>query len=111
VVSINRKTYLRLPAEVREAVQLAAIDYRNALAADTTLQATKSRAEYVRQGGEIIHVTPQQRKEWAMALPNLAREWADAMEQSGYPGHTILRDYMDLMRAKEENIMRDWDKE
>jgi hypothetical protein len=46
-----------------------------------------------------------------MGLPNIAREWADDMEERGMPGHDILRDYMDIMRANDQPIMRHWDSE
>lgn len=111
VVTVNRKTWERLPTEVREILQQAAYDYRDELARETDRRAAASRLEFVERGGTIIALSDAQRKAWADGLPNLAMEWADEMERQGYPGRQILRDYMDVMRANNQPIVRHWDRE
>jgi hypothetical protein len=44
-------------------------------------------------------------------MPNLAREWAEDLERRGLPGNRILVDYMDIMRANGQPIVRHWDRE
>jgi len=111
VVTVNKKTWNRLPGEVREALRQAANDYRDELARETDRRAAASREEFIKQGGTIIALTDAQRKTWAYGLPNLALEWANEMERRGYPGRQILRDYMDIMRANNQPIVRHWDRE
>jgi len=41
----------------------------------------------------------------------MALEWADDLEERGLPGRQILRDYMDIMRANDQPIVRHWDRE
>ena len=41
----------------------------------------------------------------------MAKEWAQDMERRGLPGRRILKDYMDIMRANHQPIMRQWDRE
>ena len=36
---------------------------------------------------------------------------ADRLEKKGIPGKSILTEYMDLMRAANQPILRQWDKE
>ena len=111
VISMNRRTFDRLPEEVREVLVDVATEYRDELARETDRRAESSRHEFEEQGGEIVPLTPAQRKEWADSLPNMALEWADDLEERGLPGRQILRDYMDIMRANDQPIVRHWDRE
>ena len=111
VVSINRRTYERLPEEVRAVLVTTAKDYRDVLAQESEKMGTRSRAEYQRLGGTIIELTEDERKQWAARIPNMAREWAADLERRGLPGRQILQDYMDTMRAHNQPILRHWDRE
>jgi TRAP-type C4-dicarboxylate transport system substrate-binding protein len=111
VVTVNRGTWNRLPEEVKTILQETARDYRDELARVTEQLAQESTIEYVEQGGQIIPLTTAQRKQWADGLPNMAKAWADDMEDKGFPGHQILKDYMDIMRANNQPIVRHWDRE
>ena len=71
----------------------------------------KSTQLYLDFGGTILTLNDEQRRAWAMGLPNIAKEWADDMEERGMPGHDILRDYMDIMRANDQPVVRHWDRE
>jgi C4-dicarboxylate-binding protein DctP len=110
-IVVNERTWGRLPEEVKTVLIEAAADYRDELAAETERRAARSTQEYLNLGGKILRLTDEQRREWAMGLPNIAKEWADDMEEHGMPGHAILRDYMDIMRANDQPIMRHWDRE
>jgi len=111
VVSINKRTYDRLPDEVRKVLVETANDYRDVLARDTDQLGQKSRDEYQRLGGTIIELTDEERRQWAARIPNMAKEWAADLERRGLPGRRILSDYMDIMRANHQPIMRQWDRE
>tara|TARA_B100000029_G_scaffold516780_1_gene634117 strand:+ start:3558 stop:4646 length:1089 start_codon:yes stop_codon:yes gene_type:complete len=111
VITMNKRTYNRLPHEVRDVLVQTAIDYRDELARETDRRAHSSREEFVAQGGTIQSLTDEQREEWAQSLPNMAKEWAEALEEKGLPGRQILRDYMDIMRANNQPIVRHWDLE
>lgn len=110
-IVVNERTWEKLPDEVRTVLFEAAADYRDELARETDRRALKSSKQYVEFGGSILTLTEEQRKAWARGLPNLANDWAEDMEERGLPGHEILRDYMDVMRANDQPIMRHWDRE
>jgi len=111
VITMNRRTYDRMPEEVRDVLVETAIDYRDELARETDRRAQSSREEFVAQGGTIQPLTDAQRRVWADSLPNMAKEWAEDLEERGLPGRQILRDYMDVMRANNQPIVRHWDRE
>ncbi|MDH3352118.1 MAG: C4-dicarboxylate TRAP transporter substrate-binding protein [Gammaproteobacteria bacterium] len=110
-VVVNERTWGRLPQEVKTVLLEVAADYRDELARETDRRAARSTQQYLGFGGTILTLDDEQRRAWAMGLPNIAKEWADDMEERGMPGHDILRDYMDIMRANDQPIMRHWDRE
>lgn len=111
VINVNGRTWARLPAEVRTVLLETAADYRDELAREADRRAAKSTIEFRKQGGAIITLNDEQRSLWAHGMPNIAKEWADAMEARGLPGHAILSDYMDIMRENDQPIVRHWDRE
>ena len=111
VVTMNRRSWESLPGEVSRVLLETAIDYRDELALETDRRAESSRHEFVEQGGTIQPLTDEQRRVWAESLPNMAQEWAEDLEERGLPGKQILRDYMDIMRANNQPIVRHWDRE
>jgi len=111
VINVNERTWARLPEEVKNVLKETAEDYRDELAREADRRSAKSRIEFEERGGTIIPLTPEQRQAWADGLPNIAGEWADDMEARGQPGHAILHDYMEIMRANDQPIVRQWDRE
>lgn len=110
-IVVNERTWGRLPDEVRTVLIETAADYRDELARETDRRAVRSTQQYIDYGGTIVTLTEEQRRAWAIGLPNIAEDWAEDMEERGLPGHDILRDYMDIMRANDQPIMRHWDRE
>lgn len=110
VVNVNERTWERLPDEVRTVLKEAAADYRDELAREADRRAARSTIEFRKQGGTIIKLNEEQRSLWAHGMPNIAQEWAEAMEARGLPGHAILHDYMEIMRANDQPIVRHWDR-
>tara|TARA_E500000331_G_scaffold230976_1_gene221131 strand:- start:8522 stop:9622 length:1101 start_codon:yes stop_codon:yes gene_type:complete len=111
IISMNKKSFDRVPEEVRTVLQEVATDYRDELANETDRRAERSRHEFEEFGGTIITLSDEQRVEWANSLPNMAKEWATDLEERGLPGNQILRDYMDIMRSEGQPIVRNWDQE
>lgn len=111
VINVNARTWSRLPEEVRVVLRQTAADYRDELAREVDLLAASSTIKFRKEGGTVIRVDPAQRSAWAHKMPNIAWEWADEMEQRGLPGYAILHDYMEIMRANDQPIVRHWDRE
>jgi TRAP-type C4-dicarboxylate transport system substrate-binding protein len=111
VINVNERTWVRLPDEVRQVLREAAADYRDELAREADRRAARSTVQFREFGGTIITLGMEERRQWASRMPNIAWEWADAMEDRGLPGHAILKDYMEIMRANDQPIVRHWDRE
>jgi TRAP-type C4-dicarboxylate transport system substrate-binding protein len=109
VINANRRAWDRYPDEVKDAMVAAAkqfgIDIGN-FAAELGAQAKDT---VLANGGTVVDIDPQERTEMAMGLPNLAQEWAEALEARGVPAQAILDDYMQAMRDADQPIARQWD--
>jgi hypothetical protein len=44
-------------------------------------------------------------------MPNIAKDWASGLDKKGLPGTKMLTAYMNKMRAANQPIIRQWDKE
>lgn len=62
-------------------------------------------------GTKTASMSGGERKEWALMLPNIAKEWAATQDKKGLPGTKILTTYMNAMRAANQPVLRQWDKE
>ncbi len=62
-------------------------------------------------GGTTFQMSQDQRVKWANTMPNVAKGWAASLEKKGIPGKAVLKEYMDIMRAANQPIIRHWDKE
>lgn len=109
VINANRQAWDRYPDEVKAAMVAAAkqfgIDIGN-FAAELGAQAKDT---VLANGGTVVDIDPQERIDMAMGLPNLAQEWATALEARGVPAQAILADYMQAMRDADQPIARQWD--
>lgn len=110
-LTINTKSYQRLPKAVRAVIHDVSRDYRDYTAKAAMSDAERSYKAFVEKGGEIIQVSADARQSWANKMPNIAKEWAASLDKEGAPGSKLLSAYMDKMRAANQPILRQWDKE
>ncbi len=111
-LNVNRDSWESLPEEVRNAFAAAAPKWKDSTVARvkkvTDIMVNKCVKEY---GTEFTKLTDAERKQWAMSLPPLGKEWASQRDAAGAPGTEILKVYMDTMRAANQPIARNWDVE
>lgn len=110
-VGVNKDYWEGLPDEVREVLRTVTKGYGKALADYVVAKSEESLQAYRDNGGTIRQYTQEQRVEWANTMNNIAREWADSADAQGKPGSEILTRYMDFLRANNQPIARNWDKE
>ena len=110
-LTMNVDSYKRLPAEVRRLIHEVSRDYRDHTARTAVADAGKAFDNYKKKGGQIIQMSDAARANWAKTMPNIAKDWAGKLDKKGLPGTKLLSAYMDKMRAANQPIMRQWDKE
>ena len=68
----------------------------------------KSLAQF---NAHLFEFPEAERKKWANAMPNIAKEWAASMEKLGLPGNQALSALMNEARKDGIKPVRDWDRE
>lgn len=111
VVTVNADTWKRLPPEVQTVLREVAVGYRDHLAKLSADLGEQSVAAYKKAGGRVYDLPRSERSKWARELPNLAKEWAEGLDKEGLEGTAMLKFYMDAMRAANQPMERQWDKE
>lgn len=110
-ITMNKQAYDKLPDEVRKVLLAAIVDYRDYTAKAAIADADEAYAQFKAAGGKIVQMSDDARKAWAMKMPNIAKEWAAELDGKGQPGSEMLSSWMDSMRAANQPILRQWDKE
>jgi TRAP-type C4-dicarboxylate transport system substrate-binding protein len=110
-INVNAQVWKKLPAEVKKALQTAALGYRDQMAIHSVKKSKILFKKYLKAGGKVIPVSDADRKKWAMTIGPIAKEWAAAAEKKGLPGNAVLKAYMDELRAAKQPLLRNWDKE
>lgn len=110
-LTMNVGSYKRLPKEVREVIHAVTAEYRDYTGKAAVADADKAYANFKKKGGQIIQMSAEARRKWAMSMPNIGKDWAAGLDKKGLPGTKLLAAYMDKMRAAKQPIMRHWDRE
>lgn len=110
-LTMNLDSYKRLPKAVRDVIHEVAYKYRDYTAQQAMNDADKAYANFKKKGGKIIQMSQAARVAWANSMPNIGKDWAAKLDKQGLPGTKLLQAYMTKMRAANQPIIRQWDKE
>ena len=112
LLTVNKDTWGKLPDEVKAVFREAADIW-----AKETDRRIKAASEAGRQKCEkdnnlkVTKLSDADRRAWAMAMPNVAQNWAKREDAAKLPGSKMLAAWMDFMREKKQPIVRNWDRE
>ena len=107
-VTVNADVWADLPDEVKDVLQVVAIEYRDHVAGIAMDRAEASRQAYIDGGGTIVEMSQEERQAWADSMPNIAAEWAANLDSTGAPGTEMLNAYMAKLSAAGFTPLRDW---
>lgn len=108
-IAANRNWYRNLPVEIQGALKLAAEAQRLAYHEDLDLESTTAIATMQSKGAMVTTLPEVERIRWATGMPNIAKAWANRLNDMGKPGSTILQLYMNTARDAGTLPLRLWD--
>ncbi len=113
-LSMNKNAFDALPAHAQKIFKDVA--WEAALVhGKTAKERSIAFEEMMKKKGIIVSdLSPQERKRWASAMPNVAKEWAQRTDARGLPGTRLIKAYMDELRkipGADKEIARNWDRE
>jgi len=109
-LSINKDIFESLPPEIQQVFLEVGEGYARRLAEAQAKRAAAALASMGESGATITALSDEERKRWAMKLPNVPMEWAQTMEDQGLPGKAVLKGFLDGLRKRGTTLVRDWDK-
>jgi TRAP-type C4-dicarboxylate transport system substrate-binding protein len=111
-LNFNRDVWDSLPEEVQNAMSAAAPAWvaENVKRVNDGAKWGLNRCQ-TEFGTKVTTASPEERNAWAAALPPLGKQWAEARNKAGQPGTAILKAWMDEMRAADQPIARQWDRD
>jgi len=107
-ITVNKRFWNKLPDPVKDVLKEVAVEYRDHVAGLAMDRAAASRKAFTEAGGKITVLEADQRLAWAMAMPNLALEWAEGLDKKGHSGTKMLNAYMAKLKASGYEPIRDW---
>lgn len=110
-LTVNAKTWATFSDCLKKAFQDTATEWSQQYVKVNTERMDKFGPLIKKSGVTFSELTPAERKRWAMVLPPLAKEWADALEAKGLPGKAVVKAFMEEARARSISPPREWDKE
>jgi TRAP-type C4-dicarboxylate transport system substrate-binding protein len=110
-LAINKKVFGRFPADVQKIFLEAGAHYAKKFGEIQTAKVNGAMAAMKKAGTTFTPFSDEERAKYANKLPNIAMEWAEAMEAKGLPGKKVVKAYLDGLRKRGVKLVRDWDKE
>lgn len=110
MITINRDTWKSFPPKVKEIFLEVADQYH---VVQTKAAQAKLEASYkaMRDAGcQVREMTWEEKVKWANSLPNIPKERAAEINQTGLPGEVIYA-YIENLKALGVKFPRDWSKE
>ena len=108
---VNKKTWDALPPHAKKIFQDVAKEWVTVYINTEKERAKLAIEQMKKENVKFSEIPFEERRRWAMKMPNIAKEWADALEKQGHPARKVLNAYMEEMRAAGVKTVRDWDKE
>lgn len=96
---------------VQDALKLAATASREAYQRDLNEAVDIALKTMKANGATVTQASTDFKMQWALAMGNVAQEWAQTLDQKGQAGSEILTTYMNAMRSSGASPLRNWDQE
>jgi len=110
-LTMNLTTWKKLPPDMKKVFMRLGKEYGELV----TKQVSENRIKHFKiiagKGAKLSVFPVSEQKRWTAKMPNIAGEWAKGVEAKGLPAKQITKFYIDAVRRKGGQPIRDWDKE
>lgn len=110
-LAANKAWFDSLPVVVQDALKVAATATREAYQQDLNQAVETAFQTMTDNGATVAHASIEFKTQWAFAMDNVAREWAQTLDKNKQQGSEILTTYMNAMRNAGASPLRNWDQE
>jgi TRAP-type C4-dicarboxylate transport system substrate-binding protein len=110
-LSINLDKWNSLPADVQRVLAELGREYSQGVAAELGMRYERGLVSMQADGATVYELPNEEKLKWLNGLPNIAGRWAAATEKRGIPAREVLDIYMDSVRRRGGQPLRNWDTE
>lgn len=107
-VAMNLDVFNGLPEEVQNTFEEVGIEYTEKLIAAMNQAVIDSTQKMVDGGITVVELPAGETEEWASLMNNIAKSWSASMADKGLPGQEIVREFLDKVRSRGGQPLRDW---
>jgi TRAP-type C4-dicarboxylate transport system substrate-binding protein len=108
---MSKRVFDKLPKDAQKIVMEVGAEYDAKFAQLLTATSASLMQKMVEGGAKVRELGPEERKQWAAVLPNVALPWAKDLDAKGLPGTQVLNAFVAEIRAAGVQFPRDWSKE
>lgn len=108
---MSKRVFDKLPKDAQKIVMEVGAEYDAKFATLLTATSASLMQKMVEGGAKVRELSPEERKQWAAVLPNVALPWAKDLDAKGLPGTQVLNAFVAEIRAAGVQFPRDWSKE
>ncbi|MDX1562158.1 MAG: C4-dicarboxylate TRAP transporter substrate-binding protein [Gammaproteobacteria bacterium] len=110
-MSINLDTWNSLPEDIQIVLDELGTEYSRGVAAELGVRYAAGLESMQAEGAIVTELPPAEKQRWIDVLPNIAGRWVEATEARGIPAGEVLQIYMDAVRRRGGEPLRNWDQE
>jgi TRAP-type C4-dicarboxylate transport system substrate-binding protein len=110
-MSINLDTWNDLPGDVQTVLEELGTEYSRGVAAELGVRYAAGLESMQAEGAIVTEFPAAEKQRWIDSLPNLAQRWVESTEARGIPAGEVLQIYMDAIRRRGGEPLRNWDSE
>lgn len=111
-MSINLDAWNSLPEDVQSVLSQLGREYSEGVAAEIGVRYARALETFEADPMVFVSELPAAEKQrWIDGLPNIAARWVRDTEARGFPAGEVLRTYMNEIRRRGGQPLRDWDLE
>jgi TRAP-type C4-dicarboxylate transport system substrate-binding protein len=110
-MAINLDTWNDLPADVQTVLTQLGREYSDGVASEVGARYQRGIDSMQEEGATVTSLSAADKQRWIDGLPNIAARWVEASEARGIPAGEVLQIYMDAIRSRGGQPLRDWDRE
>jgi len=110
-LTMNLTTWNKLPADMKKMFRKVGREYGELVTKRVSANRIKHFKIIASKGAKLSTFPVSEQKRWTGKMPNIAGEWAKGVEAKGLPAKQIMKFYMDSVRKRGGQPVRDWDKE
>ncbi len=108
-IAANKNTWEKLPQEVRQVLAKLGREYSHTMTVEVMERYEQALVAMRTEGATITDFNPREKKRWINNLPNIGGQWVEATEKRGHPAREILDAYMEAIRARGYQPLKNWD--